>query len=394
MHPILFEIPLNYVTIAVMGLVFAIGGVIRTRFVQADKDASYLATFLGLNVYWGQVAAPWDKAITQGALNGGFAAVITYAVKYVAETRFQTTTIPLHIYGLMMATAFIVGIWAAMREAKHQQMPAVPYLDKNGKQYKDKNGNPVFLTAADLMSDLAFYLLLAGLGGSRILYIMTRWDTDYAPDPKRIFMFWQGGLVWYGGLIGATLVTVWFIRKHKVAFLPYGDAIVPGVSIAHAIGRLGCFAAGCCFGNVANPHFPFAVQFPAGSPASVEHWGEYEGMHELSKAVYPTQIMESLGEVFIFFILLRVRTRKRFHGQVLLTYFFLYAILRTVMEMFRGDSIRGFFFRWPNAEHPMLLSTSQGVSILMAVVGIVLTVALVRQRNRLAAMHAVEPRAA
>jgi phosphatidylglycerol:prolipoprotein diacylglycerol transferase len=234
------------------------------------------------------------------------------------------------------------------------------------------------------MSDLAFYLLIAGLAGSRIVYIMTRWDTDYARDPKQVLMFWNGGLVWYGGLIGATLVTLWFIRKQGIAFLPYGDAIVCGVSLAHAVGRLGCFAAGCCFGNVAAKGFPLAVQFPPESPAAEAHLEDHliTSLHQASLPVYPTQIMEALGEVFIFFILLRVRSRKRFHGQVLMTYFFLYAILRTGLEMFRGDKIRSFFFTWPNEKAPMLLSTSQGISIGMAVVALSLTIFLIRQKSK------------
>lgn len=265
MHPILFEIPLNYYTVVIAGLVFWAGGAIRHRFAPAEKDASYLASFLGLNVQWDKPIAPWGKAIVNGIQSGAFAAVVALAAKYVGFRYFGGAhSIPLHIYGLMMASAFIVGIWLAMREAKHQQLPKVPYLDDKGRQYKDKDGHPVFLQASDVMSDLAFYLLIAGLGGARLLYIFTRWETDYRPDPMRIFMFWQGGLVWYGGLIGATLISWWFIRKHKIAFLPYGDAIVPGVSLAHAVGRLGCFAAGCCF----RQHR--VAELPAGS--AVPRW--------------------------------------------------------------------------------------------------------------------------
>jgi phosphatidylglycerol:prolipoprotein diacylglycerol transferase len=385
MYPILFNIPLDsWVTLAVVAIVFAAGGFIRRRFEPSDRDTNYLATFLGLNVYWDRPVAPVSKALTSAAIDGGIAVAVTLAARYVAKNYFSTTVLPLHLYGVMMASAFLVGIWLAMREATHQQLPPVPYLDEKGKQVVDKKtGNKVYLQAADIMSDLAFYLLVAGLVGSRILYIFTRWDEDYAPDPKRIFVFWEGGLVWYGGLIGATLITVWFIRKHNIAFLPYGDTIVPGVSLAHAVGRLGCFAAGCCFGNRAAAWFPFAARFPSDSPAAAEHFGAHLiPAGTASLPVYPTQIMEALGEVLIFFILLRVRSRKRFHGQVLITYFFLYAILRTVMEMFRGDAIRGFFFRWPTPDHPMLLSTSQGVSIGMAIVGITLTVILLRQKSR------------
>ena len=84
----------------------------------------------------------------------------------------------------------------------------------------------------------------------------------------------------------------------------------------------------------------------------------------------------------IFLALLVIRSRKRFHGQVVLSYFFLYPLLRTVIEMFRGDSIRGFLFHWPEKGHEMLLSTSQAVSILMAIAGMLLTVGIIRSREK------------
>ena len=183
-----------------------------------------------------------------------------------------------------------------------------------------------------------------------------------------------GGLVWYGGLLAATATSAWFVRRHKVAFLPYADVLVPGVSIAHGIGRLGCWAAGCCFGNVAPDSFPLAAHFPPGSPAAMEHFGA-AGAYTISRGVYPTQIMEAAGELVIFTLLLAIRNRKRFHGQVVLSYFFMYAILRVFTEMFRGDSIRG--------EHPFFgLSTSQGISVLVAVAGIAASIIISRSRDR------------
>jgi phosphatidylglycerol:prolipoprotein diacylglycerol transferase len=373
MHPILFEIPLNWITVAVVGLLFGVGAVIRHRFLPADRDASYLATFLGLNVKWGAVQNGWGPSFGQGALTAVIAGGIAAAAKYVAFKQFHTESLPLHIYGLMMATAFMVAIWLGTREASHERMPSVTFTERDGKK--------VTMTAPDLVSDLSFYILLAGLGGSRVLYIITRWNDEYSHDPGRIFKFWEGGLVWYGGLLAATGVAWWFVRKHKTAFLPYADLLVPGVSLAHGIGRLGCFAAGCCFGNVSIAGFPLSVQFPPGSPAAMAHWGD-AGINTLSHPVYPTQLIEASGELLIFTVLLFIRSRKRFHGQVVLSYFFLYAILRTIVEMFRGDAIRGFVFKWPAEGVPMLLSTSQAVSVLTAVGGIITTIVVIRARSK------------
>jgi phosphatidylglycerol:prolipoprotein diacylglycerol transferase len=383
MHPILVQIPLGPITIAVVAVLFGLGGLVRARFKPADKDSSYFAHFLGLNVQWGEVEAPWGKAVQAGLVQAVIAGAATFGVKLVAQ-RIPPgyDAIPLHTYGVMMAIAFVVGIWLAMRAARAQGLPPVPLRDEKGRPIVEK-GVAAVIPAESFVADLTFYLLVAGLVGSRVLYIMTRWDAEYARDPSKVFRIWEGGLVWYGAFIGSAATAVYYVRKYKVAFLPIADVLIPSVSIGHALGRLGCFAAGCCFGNVARPGFPLAVHFPHDSPAFADHLssGLVSRFAEQSLAVYPTQIMESTGETLIFLILLLVRSRKKFHGQVLLTYIWLYPVLRTIMEMFRGDKIRGFFFKWPSADAPMLLSTSQGVSIVVAIAAIALTVVLGRQRG-------------
>lgn len=392
MHPVLINIPLTLTTFIVVGLIFFAGGVIRARFAPADRDASYLATFLGLNVQWGVVAQPWSQALVAGLKPGAIAVGVAVAARYGLTGMLKpdaagNPSIPLHSYGVMMALAFIVGIGLATRQAAREQLPPVTLLGANGKPLKDRDGRTAAIPATELVSDLTFYLLIAGLVGSRILYIITRWDAEYARNPMKVFYIWEGGLVFYGGLIAATLTAYWFVRKHRIAFLPYADILVPSVALGHALGRLGCFAAGCCFGNVAHDHFPFGVSFPPGSPAFAEHLSD--GLISASALgslpVYPTQLLESIGETVIFFVLLMVRTRKRFHGQVVLTYFAAYPLLRFVIEMFRGDKIRAFFFHWPEPGKEMLLSTSQGISIAVALAGFVLLAMILRGKSRAAA---------
>ncbi len=384
MHPILFDIPLNLWAVGIVAALFGIGSFIRTRYQPADRNSSYIADFLGLNVRWGEVKSDWMTSIVRGLFGAVIAGAIAYGVKLIADKKFDAQAIPLHIYGLMMATGFIVAIWLAMRAAKIQGLPDVPLRNAQGKVVKDKKGRPVQLTSSELVSDLAFYILVAGLVGSRILYIITRWDAEYSHDPLKMLEVWNGGLVWYGGLIGATLTAAWFVRRYQVSFWTYVDLLVPSVSIGHALGRLGCFSAGCCFGRVVHSSwFPFAAKFPPGSPAAIQHFGDL-GVTHWSLPIYPTEIMESLGEVVIFFILLRIASRKRYHGQVLLTYFFLYPILRTVMEMFRGDTIRAFLFHWPAPDkfgNSIFMSTSQAASIVVAIAGLVLMIGLARARK-------------
>jgi len=384
MHPILFEIPLTWWTVALVAALFGLGGVVRTRFAPAARDSSYLAEFLGLNVRWGEVVAGWDAALREGLKSAASAGLVAAAVKWVAHEKFQKESIPLHVYGLMMATAFVVGIGLAARQARREGLADVVLRDRDGVELKDAKGQRLSITASELVTDLGFRLLVSGLVGARLLYIVTRWQEEYADNPVKVFQIWEGGLVFYGGFILAALTAYFFVVKHRISFWPYADILIPSVALGHALGRLGCFAAGCCFGNVAREGFPLTVQFPAQSAAWWEHVSKHliERTSAGSLPVYPTQLFEAAGEATIFLALLLIRARKRFHGQVTLSYFFLYPLLRTVIEMFRGDSIRGFLLHWPERGHEMLLSTSQAVSLAVAVTGLVMTFFILRAKDR------------
>jgi phosphatidylglycerol---prolipoprotein diacylglyceryl transferase len=131
-------------------------------------------------------------------------------------------------------------------------------------------------------------------------------------------------------------------------FLPHADTLIPSVAFGHFLGRLGCFAAGCCWGEIAHGHLPWATSFPPGSLvyqsfAGRPHAAELLAADRLSTLpLHPVQLYEGFGELAIFLVLiLLVRPRKRFHGQVLATWLLLYAVLRTVVELFRGDVERG-----------------------------------------------------
>ena len=141
----------------------------------------------------------------------------------------------IHSYGVLIAVGFLLAMVLAAREAKRE------------------GEDP------DRIIDLAFYVLLTGLAGARILYIVTKLP-EYVENPIRVLKFWQGGLVWYGGFIAAALYVLWYCRKHRLPFLKLADIIVPYMAMAHAFGRLGCFAAGCCYGSPT--HAPWGVVFP------------------------------------------------------------------------------------------------------------------------------------
>jgi len=251
--------------------------------------------------------------------------------------------IPVHTYGILVAGGFLVAMTMAGRAAERSGLSREKVLD------------------------LSFGILVAAMIGSRVLFIIVNWD-EYAHDLFGIFEFWKGGLVFYGGFIGAVLFSIWYMRKHEMSFFPYADALGPTVAIGQALGRLGCFAAGCCWGGACDSHYAFAARFP---PESLAYQSQAAN-HLITPGalstipIHPTQLYESLGCALIFLFLTWWRSRKRFHGELLALYLMLYAPLRATVETFRGDEERGrvFNFLGSAAQHAWWnLSTSELISI-------------------------------
>jgi len=212
-------------------------------------------------------------------------------------------------YGVLVATGVLAGLWMSVRNSARQGI-------------KPENA-----------WDFGIAVVLAGILGSKILYILVDWRT-YAEHPKEIFSLGtlQAGGVFSGGLIGAFIVAWWFLRKHQMPALATCDAFSPGLALGHAIGRLGCFAAGCCYGKETSHWWGVTFTNPiasanAGTP--------------LGKSLEPTQLIESAAECIIFGILTWMFARKKFDGQVFGAYLFLYGIARFLIEFLRDDPGRG-----------------------------------------------------
>jgi phosphatidylglycerol---prolipoprotein diacylglyceryl transferase len=212
-------------------------------------------------------------------------------------------------YGVLVATGVLLGLWISVRNSARQGI-------------KPENA-----------WDFGIAVVLAGILGSKILYILVDWRT-YAEHPKEIFSLatLQAGGVFSGGLIGAFIVAWWFLRKHQMPALATCDAFSPGLALGHAIGRLGCFAAGCCYGKETTHWWGVSFTNPlahanAGTPLGVP--------------LEPTQLIESAAEFIIFGILTWMFARKKFDGQVFGAYLFLYGVARFFIEFLRDDPGRG-----------------------------------------------------
>jgi phosphatidylglycerol:prolipoprotein diacylglycerol transferase len=241
-------------------------------------------------------------------------------------------SLPLHSYGLLIATAFVVGIWLAQREGRRQGQDP------------------------ERIADLSFWILVAALVGSRVYFILVNWADYFGPGAyvvtrfgriPRLLALWEGGLVFYGGFIAAALTAWLYLRRHGMPFLPYADTLIPSVALGHFLGRLGCFAAGCCWGRPCDAGLPWGARFPPESLAYQsfemrEGGARFLAHDHLTVPLHPTQLYEAGGELLLFALLvLWVRPQKRFHGQALAFWLMAYAVLRTTVETFRGDVERG-----------------------------------------------------
>ena len=193
--------------------------------------------------------------------------------------------------------------------------------------------------------------LLFGLFGAKLMYVFVTYDLSdlsYIIKNRLWSALIDGGQVFYGGLLGGVLGALLGAKIASVwSLLPqYIRAIVPSIPLAHAIGRVGCFFAGCCYGAPCNG--PLCVRFPLS--------GVYQ-------TVFPIQLVESFLNVIIFIILLVFDRKRKDPWRLLALYLLVYAVTRFVLEYFRGDAIRGFAAG---------LSTSQWISLALILVGIIL----------------------
>jgi phosphatidylglycerol:prolipoprotein diacylglycerol transferase len=286
----------------------------------------------------------------------------------------------LHSYGVMVAMGFVLTTWIGIRFGRQEKIPA----------------STVF--------DFGFWVLLAGVVGSRLLFSLVNIE-HYAnacfhpelpnplnngmplhnPDCWSALSPWGGGLVWYGGLIAGIGAGWLFVRRKKLSFAMMADIGLGAAPLGHAVGRLGCLLAGCCWGRPTDSLF--GLTFPEGALP-------YLNMGALTGKLppiplYPTQIYEALGELAIFWALLALRRYRRFHGQIALGFLVLYPLLRATVEFFRGDSARGLLVSWPveamvDGRSISILvgfSVSQLISVLVAAAALLWMRKLVRARG-------------
>ena len=189
------------------------------------------------------------------------------------------------------------------------------------------------------LSNLLMLMLFSGIIGARLEYVREFWGREFASDPLSVFKVWQGGLVFYGGLILAIAVFFVWCRVRRERMAPVADLFVTVIPLAHAFGRVGCFFFGCCYGR--ESACACAVAFPRHSPAwnaQVEA-GRILQSAQSSLPVLPTQLFEAAAVLCLFAVLLFVflRNWKRRPGFTTGCYLAGYACIRFCIEFLRDD---------------------------------------------------------
>lgn len=200
---------------------------------------------------------------------------------------------PIYWYGVWMALAFAAAVthWNVL--ARRQGRP------------------PGF------GSELAFWIMLTGILGARVLYVISEWP-QYAGQPLEMLRVDRGGLIFYGGFLGAILAVAWRARRNREPFWSLADFSISAVPLGHLFGRIGCFMNGCCYGSVCS--LPWAT------------WAEDARRH-------PVQLYEAAANLAIYLVLLRrmLRPGPGEPGRVTGLYLLLYPAARFIFEFLRGD---------------------------------------------------------
>ena len=219
--------------------------------------------------------------------------------------RIPFLDLPIYGYGTMVLLGFLFGYLYVLRAARREGIPS------------------------EKIQDLPVWMVLSGLLGGRLFYFIQFYGEEFAGQPWRVFKIWEGGLVFYGGLILGAVAFLLYCRRYSLPVLPMLDVMAPATAIGLAFGRVGCFFNGCCWGKACEAGFALGVQFPAGSPPATAQ--------SASPWVHPTQLYSSLNAFLLALLLWAIWRQRPAPGTVIGLLFGLYRVSRFVLEGIRGD---------------------------------------------------------
>src|SRR5712671_3167648 len=243
--------------------------------------------------------------------------------------------ITIYTYGVLLAAAYLLGLKLAMVRAQARGLDAARVLD------------------------LGIYIIISALIGAKLLLVVTDFRS-FKGNPKELLTLARSGGVFYGGLILAVAVALWYIRRAGLPLWTTCDVFAPGIALGHVVGRFGCFFAGCCYGRPTS--VPWAITFT--NPFAAANVGT-----PLNVPLHPTQLYEAGAIALILvFILATEKMGRTFAGRTFWLYVLLYAVARYIIEFYRGDE-RGVVGPF---------STSQFISVILAPLAVAMLVYLGR----------------
>ncbi len=243
---------------------------------------------------------------------------------------FDLGPLTVYSYGVLLAAAYLGGLQFALVRARNRGLDPARVMD------------------------LGIYIIVSALVGAKLLLVIVD-AGHFIENPRDLLALTRSGGVFYGGLILAVIVGLWYVRKHRLPTWRIADVIAPGIAFGHVVGRLGCFLAGCCYGHETT--VPWAVTFT--NPLAAENVGTPLGV-----PLHPTQLYEAGAELVILGLLLAFEHKGRaFPGRTFWGYMLVYGLTRFVIEFFRGDP-RGMVFA--------NVSTSQFISLLIIPISLVM----------------------
>lgn len=220
----------------------------------------------------------------------------------------------IYTYGVLVAFGFFIGMQYIVKYSKN-------------------------LIAKQQLYDFLFYVILVGIIGARLLYILTNLQY-YVSNPLEMVQVWKGGLVYYGGFIVVLIFSYIYCKSKTINMFKLADVFAPALALGHVFGRIGCFFSGCCYGKNTECFLSIAHK-------------------------HPTQLYEALGNLIIFFVLHNLLKKTHKDGYIFVMYMLLYSVLRFCVELLRGDDRGQFVFN---------LSPAQNISIVIFVVAVILLV--------------------
>ncbi len=252
---------------------------------------------------------------------------------------FKHGPITIHWYGVMIALAFLFGLWTATLRARREKIPG------------------------EFIADVVVALMIGSIIGARIVYVTTYWHEEFAGQPlMEIFAVWHGGLVYYGGLLGAIAAGALYMLWKKMPVWKTADVLAPSIALGSFFGRIGCLLNGCCYGRPTD--LPWAITFTNPVAHDVSNT-------PLGVPLHPTQIYDALLNLALYGFLAWLFRRKKFDGEIFATYLICYAITRSIVEYFRGD--------YTTLHYHLGLTPAQWISVPIFITGLALAAILSRR---------------